>query len=86
MKVVYLEGESTILAEAEEIAKQGNTLFVRFPSGKVIQRGFPSPELLDDFFEEVILTAGDKPIRLENTNFAPQLGQLMEDWDSLYED
>lgn len=86
MKVVYLEGESTILAEAEEIVKQGNLLSVRFTSGKVIQRGFPSPELLDDFFEEVVLAAGEKPIRLEHTNFAPQLGQIMDDWDSMYED
>lgn len=86
MKVVYLEGESTILAEAEEIAKQGNLLSVRFTSGKVIQRSFPSPELLDDFFEEVVLAAGEKPIRLEHTNFAPQLGQIMDDWDSMYED
>ena len=55
-------------------------------NGKVIQRSFPSEEVLTQFFHEVILTSGANPIHLENTNVDPRLGALLDDWDSMYED
>ena len=86
MRVTYLEGESRFLAEADELSIQGSTLTVMLRSGKVLRRSFPSQDVLEQFFDEVILTSGDKPIRLENTNFAPGLGAILDAWDSMYDD
>ena len=85
MRVVYREGEALFLAEADELAIQGNALMVWLRNGKVLQRNFPSEEVLTQFFHDVILPAGDNPIHLENTNIDTRLGQLLDDWDSLYE-
>lgn len=85
MKVVYREGEALFLAEADELAMQGNTLMVWLHTGKVLQRSFPTEDILTQFFHEVILPAGDAPIHLENTNIDPRLGQLLDDWDSMYD-
>jgi hypothetical protein len=86
MRIIYREGEATILAEVDEISIQGSTLMAHLRSGKVIQRPFLSEQVLNEFFEEVILPAGDNPIHLENTNFDPRLGELLDAWDSMYDD
>ena len=86
MRVTYREGESRILAEADELSAHGNVLTIHLTSGKVLYRNFPTEELLDRFFEEVILAPGDKPIRLENTNFSMTLGQMLDELDELYDD
>ena len=85
MKVVYREGESLFLAQCHEIGIQGNTLFAVLATGKVLQRTFPTEDILTQFFHEVVLTAGEHPIHLENTNIDPRLGQLLDDWDAMYE-
>ncbi len=85
MKIVYREGETLFVAQCLEIGIQGNNLFATLATGKVLQRSFPSPEILSDFFQQVVLTAGDNPIHLENTNIDPRLSQIMDDWDSMYE-
>lgn len=86
MRIVYREGESLLLAEADEIGIQGSTLTAKLRSGKTIQRPFLSEQVLSEFFDEVILNSGDRPIHLENTNFDPRLGELLDAWDSMYED
>ena len=85
MRVVYREGEALFLAEADEIAVQGNAIMVWLRNGKVIQRNFPDQQVLEQFFHEVVLTAGDTPIHLENTNMDSRLAQILDDWDSMYE-
>lgn len=86
MRIVYREGESLLLAEVDEIGIQGSTLTAALRTGKTIQRPFLSEDVLEQFFNEVILTAGDNPIHLENTNFDPRLGELLDAWDSMYDD
>ena len=85
MRVVYREGEALFLAECDEIGVQGANLFVTLRSGKCLQRAFPSEETLTQFFQEVILPAGDDPIHLENTNIDLRLSSLLDDWDAMYE-
>lgn len=85
MRVVYREGEALFVAECHEIGIQGQNLFAVLATGKTLQRSFPTQDILEQFFHEVILTAGDKPIHLENTNVDPRLGQLLDDWDAMYE-
>ena len=85
MRVVYREGEALFLAEANSLAIQGSSLMVWLRGGKVIQRNFPCAETLNQFCQTVILPAGDNPIHLENTNVDTRLGQLLDDWDSMYE-
>ena len=85
MRVIYREGEALFLAEADALAIQGNTLMIWLRTGKVLQRSFPTEDVLTQFFHEVILPAGDNPIHLENTNIDPRLGQLLDDWDSMYD-
>ena len=85
MRVVYREGEAIFLAEADEVAMQGDTILVQLRSGKVIRRNFPSQEVLEQFFHQVVLTAGNDPIHLENTNMDNRLAQILDDWDSMYE-
>lgn len=85
MRITYREGEALILAEADEIAAKGSSLSVLLRSGKTLMFPFPSEEILEDFFRTVILPAGDTPIELENTNFDPRLGELLDAWDSMYE-
>ena len=85
MRVIYREGEALFLAEADSLAIQGSAIMVWLRGGKVIQRNFPSEETLTQFFHEVILPAGDSPIHLENTNIDTRLGQLLDDWDSMYD-
>jgi len=85
MRIIYREGESLILAEADEIAAKGSTLTVLLRSGKTLAFPFVSQEVLEEFFRTVILPAGDTPVQLENTSFDPRLGALLDDWDSLYE-
>lgn len=85
MRVVYREGEALCLAEADSLAIQGTSITVRLRDGRVLQRNFPTEEILNQFFHEVILPAGDTPIHLENTNIDTRLGALLDDWDSMYE-
>ncbi len=85
MRISYQEGEAHILAEADEIVANGATLTVLLRSGKRLTFPFPSQEVLEDFYTDVVLSSGDKPIRLERTNFDPRLGTLLEEWDALYD-
>ena len=86
MRVIYREGEALFLAEADELAVQGNSLTVWLRSGKLLQRSFPTEDILEQFFQEVILPAGEAPIHLENTNVDPRLGELLDAWDAMYDE
>ncbi len=86
MKITYREGEAMILAEADSFCAMGSMLTVQLRSGKSVNFPFPSQEVLEQFFEEVLLNASDRPIRLEQTNFDPRLGELLSAWDDMYED
>ncbi len=86
MRITYREGEALILAEVASLSAQGNVLTAQLYSGKTVRFPFTSKEVLEQFFREVVLTAGDKPIMLEQTNFDLRLGALLSDWDAMYED
>ena len=86
MRIVYQENERVALAEADEISRKGSTLSVLLRSGKTLNFPFQSEEVLAEFFDEVILPAGDKPIRLQFTGFDPRLSQMFNEWDALFED
>jgi hypothetical protein len=85
MRITYREGESLILAQVDQLAVTGSVLTAHLCSGQSLNFPFPSAEVLEEFFREVILTCGDKPISLECTNYAPQLGELLDAWDAMYD-
>lgn len=85
MRITYRQGESLVLAEADQLIAKGSTLTALLRSGETLNFPFPSPDILEDFFRSVILNAGDKPVQLEFTDFDPRLGELLDDWDAMYE-
>ena len=85
MRITYRQGEALVLAEADRFTAKGSTLTVLLRDGETLNIPFPSPEILDDFFHTVILPAGDTPIQLEFSDFDPRLGELLDDWDAMYE-
>lgn len=85
MRITYRQGESLVLAEADQLIAKGSTLTALLRSGETLNFPFPSSDILEDFFRTVILPAGDKPIQLEFTDFDPRLGELLDDWDAMYE-
>ena len=76
MRIVYQENERVAIAEADEISRKGSTLSVLLRDGRT----------LTEFFDEVIVPAGDKPIRLQFTAFDPRMSQMFNEWDALFED
>ena len=50
---------------------KGSTLSVLLRDGRTLNFPFQSEDVLTEFFDEVIVPAGDKPIRLQFTAFAP---------------
>lgn len=85
MRITYRQGESLVLAEADQLIAKGSTLTALLRSGETLSFPFPSSDILEDFFRSVILNAGDKPVQLEFTDFDPRLGELLDDWDAMYE-
>lgn len=85
MRITYRQGESLVLAEADQLIAKGSTLTALLRSGEALNFPFPSSDILEDFFRSVILNAGDKPVQLEFTDFDPRLGELLDDWDAMYE-
>lgn len=85
MRITYRQGEALVLAEADQLIAKGSTLTALLRSGETLNFPFPSPDILEDFFRSVILNAGDKPVQLEFTDFDPRLGELLDDWDAMYE-
>ena len=85
MRITYRQGEALVLAEADRFTAKGSTLTVLLRDGETLSIPFPSAEILDAFFHTVILPAGDTPIQLEFSDFDPRLGELLDDWDAMYE-
>lgn len=85
MRITYRQGEALVLAEADQLIAKGSTLTALLRSGETLNFPFPSSDILEDFFRSVILNAGDKPVQLEFTDFDPRLGELLDDWDAMYE-
>ena len=85
MRITYRQGETLVLAEADLLSAKGSTLTAVLRNGQTLNFPFPSPDILEDFFRSVILSAGDKPIQLEFTDFDHRLGALLDDWDAMYE-
>lgn len=86
MRIVYQENERVALAEADEISRKGSTLAVLLRSGRTMNFPFPGEEVLEEFFHDVVLPAGDAPIDLRFTQFDPRLGQMLNEWDAMFDD
>ena len=85
MRITYRDGEALILAEADQLIAKGATLTAVLRDGTALNFPFASQEVLEEFFRNVILPAGETPVQLEFTGFDPRLGELLDDWDALYE-
>ena len=86
MRIVYQENERVAIAEADEISRKGSTLSVLLRDGRTLNFPFQSEDVLTECFDEVIVPAGDKPIRLQFTAFDPRMSQMFNEWDALFED
>ncbi len=93
MRIRYLEGKDMSLAEVSKITCSGSMLIcqltARNSEGKpeIVVRPLPSQELCEQFYREVICCAGpDDIINLENTNFDTRLGEMLDEYDSLFGD